>query len=172
MQKEASGLLFFPLNYPAAFLNTYINLSLLKIIKEMNRKEKALEFHKMGYNCAQAVLLAFYGENDPYIRIASGFGGGMGRLQKTCGAVTGAFMVIGLQQAPSGLPDDETKTKIYSLVRSFDKEFIRICGTDQCSELLGEDLNSEEGRKRIKEKGLSESVCDKCISTAVALLEK
>jgi hypothetical protein len=81
-------------------------------------------------------------------------------------------MVIGLQQAPSGLPDDETKTKIYSLVQSFDREFIKICGTDQCSELLGEDLNTEEGRNRIKEKGLSDSVCNKCIALAVTLLEK
>lgn len=66
----------------------------------MSRADKAIDSFRAGNNCAQSVLLAFkddfnFDENLAS-KISVGFGGGMGRLQEKCGAVTGAFMVIGL----------------------------------------------------------------------------
>ena len=65
----------------------------------MNRSEIALDYFSKGFNCAQSVLISCADilkiEEEKALRIASGFGGGMGGMQETCGAVTGAFMVIG-----------------------------------------------------------------------------
>ena len=67
----------------------------------MDKVSHALSTFDSGFNCSQSVLTAFCNEfglhDEPAFRIACGFGGGMGRMAKTCGAVTGAFMVIGLK---------------------------------------------------------------------------
>ena len=63
-------------------------------------EEKAIRSFKSGLNCAQAVLTSYSDElkfdNNMALSVACGFGGGMGRLQETCGAVTGSFMVLGI----------------------------------------------------------------------------
>ena len=68
-----------------------------KIIEE--RIQKAIGFFENGYNCSQSVLMAYadlYGiDQETATKIASSFGGGMGRLREVCGAVTGMFMVLG-----------------------------------------------------------------------------
>jgi C_GCAxxG_C_C family probable redox protein len=65
------------------------------------KTERAKQFHELGYGCAQAVLASFaedYGlSEEAALRISTGFGSGMGRLCEVCGALTGAFMVIGLK---------------------------------------------------------------------------
>ena len=64
-----------------------------------SRVEKTIERHNKGYNCAQAIVLAFHEEagldREQALRLASSFGGGMGRLREVCGAVSGMFMVAG-----------------------------------------------------------------------------
>lgn len=138
----------------------------------MSKKEEALEFFRQGYNCAQAVLLPFSGDNELFTKIASGFGGGIARMQQTCGALTGAAMVAGLRYAAAGRPDEESKSKVYAVIQSLDKEFIKLHGSDQCIDLLGTDMNSDEGKRIIKEKKLHDVVCEKCIVTVIDLLEK
>lgn len=138
----------------------------------MSKVNQALEYFRQGYNCAQAVFLPFAGENTTNTRIASGFGGGMARMQKTCGAVTGAIMVLGLWHGSPGCPAEEEKQKLYSLIRDFDDEFVALFKSDQCIDLLGEDMNSTEGKARIKAADLHTTVCEKCIVTAVTMLEK
>ena len=137
----------------------------------MEKKEAALRYFRAGYNCAQSVILACAGERDDLTRAAAAFGGGMGRLQKTCGAVTGAYIFFGLNWASPGLPGEEDKLKVYERVRSFNRLFRERNGTDLCSELLGEDLNTDEGRARIKELRLTERVCEKCITDAIEIIE-
>jgi len=66
----------------------------------MNYADKARGLFKEGYNCSQAVLLAFSDvtglDDNTALMLASSFGGGMGRLREVCGAVSGMFMVIGI----------------------------------------------------------------------------
>ncbi|MBQ1846540.1 MAG: C_GCAxxG_C_C family protein, partial [Clostridia bacterium] len=66
----------------------------------MKRSELAGEYFTEGYNCSQAVALAFADlcdiGKDQFLKIASSFGGGMGRLREVCGAVSGMFIVAGL----------------------------------------------------------------------------
>ena len=139
---------------------------------EMKRKEKAIGYFRNGYNCAQSVVLAFAGEHDSVVRTATAFGGGIGRMQQTCGAVTGAYIVFGLSQKAPGLPSEADKLLIYELVRAFRQEFVKRNGTDTCKDLLGEDLNTPEGKEAIKSKELTSRVCEKCIRDAVEIIEQ
>jgi len=138
----------------------------------MSKKEEALEFFRQGYNCAQAVLLPIAGDNITNTQIAAGFGGGMARMQKTCGAATGAYMALGLRYGAPGCPEEISKVKLYTKIREFNTEFIKVHGSDQCADLLGADMNSDEGKQQIKEKDLHTNVCEKCIITAIGLLDK
>jgi len=136
----------------------------------MNKKEKAISYFRSGYNCSQSVLMAFAGEGEDMAKAAAAFGGGMGRMQKTCGAVTGAYIWFGVAYAKGGLPDDTDKTRVYEKVREFNRLFVARNGSDSCSELIGEDLTTPEGKSRIAARGLTEKVCEKCVADAVEII--
>jgi C_GCAxxG_C_C family probable redox protein len=78
------------------------------------KEKESLDYFRNGFNCAQAVFTPFAKENgiseSHALKIASGFGGGMGRLQATCGAVTGAYMAIGVKHGKS-LGDEGNEKK-------------------------------------------------------------
>ncbi len=137
----------------------------------MNTKEKAISLFRKGYSCSQSVLMAFAGESTDASRTAAAFGGGMGRMQKTCGAVTGAYIWFGLAYGKDGLPGEKDKTRVYEKVREFNRMFVARNGSDLCSELLGENLNTPEGKGNIARKRLTEKVCEKCITDTVEIIE-
>ncbi len=137
----------------------------------MNKTDRALRLFRDGFSCSQAVLMACAGESSGTARSAAAFGGGMGRLQKTCGAVTGAYLWFGMAYGAPGLPSENDKLSVYGRVREFNRIFTERNGTDQCSELLGEDLNTPEGKEIIARKGLSQKVCEKCIRDAIEIIE-
>ena len=140
----------------------------------MNKEDYAIAQFTKGYNCAQSVLSAFHGEinidEKDLLKLASGFGGGMGHLQLTCGAVTGAFMVISLTQGYEDPDDRVAKNKTYSKIKEFESKFKELNRTTGCRELLGADFDSEEGRMKIITENLHESVCHKAIKDAVSIL--
>jgi len=136
----------------------------------MNNKEKAISYFRSGYNCSQSVLMACAGESEDMAKAAAAFGGGMGRMQKTCGAVTGAYIWFGMAYATGGLPGDTDKTRVYDKVREFNRIFVDRNGSDSCSDLLGEDLSTPEGKGRIAERGLTQKVCEKCIADAIEII--
>jgi|GEM_PF-3428755 len=92
-----------------------------------NRSKLAKELFEQGHNCAQSVLLPFCEElgleKDMALRLASSFGGGMGRLKEVCGALTAAFMVIGLKKGYTYPVTSEQKEKYYLLIQSFAEKF-------------------------------------------------
>ncbi len=100
----------------------------------MTRAQKAKENFTSGYNCAQSVLLAFCDDvtvpSETLAQISLPFGGGMGRLRQTCGAVSGAVMAIGL------LFPELSKTQSYELVQEFVRRFTAQNGSINCGELL------------------------------------
>ncbi len=140
------------------------------------KQEKALQIFRSGYNCAQSVLVAFQedkaSETESAMALAAGFGGGMGRLQLTCGALTGAFMAIGQHCKNHYETNELIKENSRRLIQSVHSKFINIHKVSDCKSLLGVDLNEEEGRKRMKEENLHEKVCEQCVLNAVSLLEK
>jgi len=139
-------------------------------------EEKAFRTFRSGLNCAQAVFTAYTDElefdNNLALSVSCGFGGGMGRLQETCGAVTGSFMVLGIFNCKKLSENKERKEATYSMIQEFSKEFKQINGTTDCHELLKCDLKTEEGNIFAKENNLFETVCEKCISDSVKILNK
>ncbi|MBN1188363.1 MAG: C_GCAxxG_C_C family protein [Dehalococcoidales bacterium] len=144
----------------------------------MNRADSAAENIAAGrMNCAQSVLTAFSGElgmdKEQALKIALGFGGGMGRTGKTCGAVTGAYMVIGLKQEKQNVENArEVKDRVYALVRDFNHRFMAVRGSTDCKDLLGCDLSTPEGQAASKEKGFSFTLCPGFVRDAVKILEE
>ena len=127
-----------------------------------------------GYNCAQSVLTAYaadYGlTKNQALQFAVGFGGGMGRVQEVCGAVSGAVAVLGLA---SGFKEEDGREKInhvYAKVHRLIDEFSAKEGTINCRKLLNCDLLTEEGQKIFKEKNLKEN-CRSYIRLCCELLD-
>jgi len=142
----------------------------------MDKKTFAIQQFKSGYNCAQSVVSAFARdlgiEENTAIRIASGFGGGMGRQQLTCGALTGAYMVIGYLHGMHAPDDDLANEKAAQMIQKFTSDFKGKYGHADCFSLIGVDLNTEEGKKEAEEKNLYELKCEKFILEIVEMLEQ
>jgi C_GCAxxG_C_C family probable redox protein len=138
------------------------------------KKEKAIKIFNSGINCAQSVASVytekFNIDEEILLTLASGFGAGMGKLQKTCGAVTGAFMVIGM--ANRNIPVEKRKDKIYSEIFNFEQKFQEKMKSSSCDQLLNCDLKTGEGREKFKSLSLKKNVCEKCIITAIELLDE
>ena len=103
------------------------------------KSEKAKELFKSGYNCSQAVLGVFCEELgldfDTAMKIASSFGGGMGRMREVCGTVSGMFMAAGLAFASSSDSAVE-KGEHYKRIQELAKRFKDQNGSIICRELL------------------------------------
>lgn len=133
---------------------------------------KADKLHLDGYNCAQAVLLTLYQhmnpqENNQVIpKIATGFGGGMGRCGSVCGALTGAVMAAGLKYGSNQI-DNQKKLEVYAKTQTLFKQFEKQYGTVNCRDLIGCDLSTPEGLAKAKQEGVFEKVCSKFIKSAV-----
>ncbi len=126
-------------------------------------------------NCAQSVINAFADEvgidKATALKIALGFGGGMGHTGGTCGAVTAAYMVLGLKQDFDPSRPRKNRDQLYALEQEFNQRFKQIYRTVNCTELLGHDLGTPEGAAAVKEKGLSATLCPKLVAAAVEILE-
>lgn len=115
------------------------------------RVEKAGRlFKEGGYNCCQAVVLAYcdlFGMDEKTAAaLSSGFGGGMGRMREVCGSVSGMVMLSGLL-CPADNPSDKAgRTANYALVQEVAGEFRNINGSIICRELLGLDKKPTEGQ--------------------------
>jgi len=125
------------------------------------------------FNCAQTVFSLFapdFGlDEKTALKIASGFGGGMARA-KTCGAVTGSYMVIGLKHGHD-TPDPEKKANTKMLIQKFNEEFLKKHDTLICSELTGYDISTPEGSDAAREEGVFLTKCPLFIKTACEILE-
>lgn len=143
---------------------------------DMNHSDTAVEYFQNGFNCAQAVLVPFADEQgldeNTALKIASGFGAGMGRKQEVCGAVSGALMAIGLVYGRGKDDDPEKKNVTYDKVREFMDEFRKDNGAVTCRELLvGCDLMTEEGQKYFSESNLKEK-CVGYVRSACGIVEQ
>jgi len=138
------------------------------------RTETARDLFREGFSCSQAVFAAFAPglglERTQALRLAQPFGGGMAHLGLTCGAVTGAFLVIGLAHGRTRADDDAAKAKTYQLCQAFAARFAAEHGALGCTELLGHDLRTPEGVAAAKAAGAFESRCNRYVDRAVTLL--
>ncbi len=137
--------------------------------------EQAVERFRAGFNCSQAVVGSYceqFGlDRETAFKVATGFGGGM-RMGETCGAVTGAFMVLGLKYGNATAEDKKAKVKTYERIVEYTNRFKARNGSVVCKELLGCDISTPDGMKKAQEEGLFGSVCPKMIRDAAEILEE
>ncbi|MBN2591106.1 MAG: C_GCAxxG_C_C family protein [Sedimentisphaerales bacterium] len=141
----------------------------------MSKVEKAVEQFEKGYNCSQAVLSTYCEQlgldYDTALKIATGFGGGM-HIDGTCGAITGAFMALGLKYGNTIAKDQVTKENVYIKIIKFSRRFNDQHGSTQCHELLGCDITKKEGLEIARQKGVFSVTCPNMVKSAAEILEK
>jgi len=142
----------------------------------MSSVEEAVSCFNEGFMCSQAVLAAYAGQfgmdHETALRVSAAFGGGMGRMGEICGAVTGAFMVIGLKYGRIEVQDTKSHQKTNRLVREFADKFKSVNRSIVCRELLGCDLNTPEGQKTFVDKKLRDTLCTKLVRDAAEIVEQ
>ena len=139
----------------------------------MKSKSLLVEEQFSKFNCAQTVFSLFAPDlgidEKTALKIASGFGGGM-NCAETCGAVTGAYMVIGLKHGhATPNPDEKANTKM--LVKKFNEKFKEEHGSLICKKLIGFDISTSEGSVAAGEAGVFETHCPAFIKTSCYILE-
>ena len=137
---------------------------------------QAVERFCDGCNCSQAVLTVYaerYGLDQTLaMRIATGLGGGVGRMGSVCGTLTGAALVLGLAHGPSNSEGRNAKEATYSATRQLQERFIERHGSHQCRELLEKDLSIDEEYRQARELGLFKTRCPNYVETVVTLLDQ
>jgi C_GCAxxG_C_C family probable redox protein len=135
--------------------------------------KKASAHFKRGYNCAQSVLLTMQEHynlrNELIPKIATAFGGGVGRCGSLCGALTGAMMAIGLKNGTNE-PGMEKREKVYKTAQRFFEEFTKEFGTHFCRELIGYDLTNPEEHEKAQRLGVFDQKCSRFVEKAVEIL--
>jgi len=138
----------------------------------MNKPEQT-SFIFREYNCAQTIFSLFSRElgmnKELALKIASGFGSGM-NSGETCGAVTGAYMVIGLKSGHAS-SDPEDKARTSALINKFNSLFLKEHASLKCKELLGFDISDPAEKQKAREAGVFQSRCPEFLKTAATILE-
>jgi C_GCAxxG_C_C family probable redox protein len=144
--------------------------------KMKSKTEIAISKLLDGYNCAQSVLYSFCDDlrfdKNTALKLACGFGAGMGRKQEVCGAVTGGIIVIGAKYGSDEKANITSKETTYKKTRGLMDRFAEKHGSFICRRLLnGCELTAEEGQKQYKEKDMLNKICKPCVQSAVEILE-
>lgn len=130
----------------------------------MTKKELAIANHDKKYNCCQAVACAFADEvgadQETLFKAGEAFGLGMGGMEATCGALSGAVMLAGYKNSDGNLEDPATKADTYKLSREMVKRFQEKTGSTVCKELKG------------VETGKMLCSCPDCIRCGVEVVEE
>lgn len=142
----------------------------------MTRKEKAMQSFLDGYNCAQCMMLAFEDmltiDLDTALKIASPFGGGMGRLREVCGSVSGMFMVLGFIKGYNEQGNYEGKKELYEHVQELARRYEEANGSIICRDLLGLNVKKEEATpEKRTEEYYKKRPCAEKIGSAAEILE-
>jgi len=142
-----------------------------------NRISAAIEFFEQGYNCSQAVFMAYsdiYGiDRETAAKLATSFGGGMGRLREVCGAVSGMFLILGLKYPFADIKDKTAKSTNYKAVQRTANEFKSVMGSYICADLLKlkhEPQNPESSERN--EAYYKSRPCTRCVKVAAEIVGK
>ena len=142
----------------------------------MSKIEEALKRFNEDFSCSQSIFSTYapqFGlDEDKALRISTGFGGGMARSGRTCGAVSGSYMTIGLKYGMDSSKDPEEKEQTYNLINKFSEKFKKLNTSLLCREILGCDINTLEGKEFFDKNELLDKKCVKCVRTAAEILEE
>jgi C_GCAxxG_C_C family probable redox protein len=142
----------------------------------MDRAEIAIATMGSGFNCAQSILKAYAAElsveEDLAVRMASPFGGGLGRNGYVCGAVSGAALVIGARFGNADAADTAARDRAYAAVSKLMEKFQEEHHTVLCRELISFDINTSEGYLRAREAGVFQNRCPLFLRSVGKLLDE
>jgi C_GCAxxG_C_C family probable redox protein len=141
----------------------------------MSNIDDVITAFNQDFNCAQSILGSFctkYGlDKHTALKITTGFGGGMGRSQRTCGAITGSYMVLGLKYG-MGLERNKGATeRTYNYINEFSDRFKKEFGSLMCKDLLNCDISTPEGREYYDQHNFFEKKCLQYVKKAAEILE-
>ena len=134
--------------------------------------ETAVQYFDAGNNCAEAVLRTFAADSGveaEVVRLATGFGGGMGRAGDVCGALSGAVMALGLRFGRLEGDDEMAKERCYAATAELRERFRAACGAIDCRDLTGLELSTEEGLRLAEERDIHNTVCRNCVREAAQI---
>ena len=146
----------------------------LENMTQSSRAEKAMELHKSGFNCAQAVFLAFSDlypfDSDTAARIAGPLGGGLGGQHEVCGAVSAMALVLGMRYGYSDPADKTAKVELYQRVQTCSAAFRDVTDSIICHELLG--INKNGPQPKLGERPPQGKIpCRTLVGLCAAILE-
>ena len=140
----------------------------------MDHSIYAAELFLEGYNCAQAITVAFSDvtglDKETSAKIASSFGGGMGRMREVCGAVSGMLMVAGLLYGYDDPKADAVKKELYKLVQAQAWAFREEVGSIICREILKNPSSDPNPSPRTAEY-YAQRPCARMVFTAAKILD-
>ncbi len=139
----------------------------------MNRVDDAARLFTERNSCSQAVFAAYapslgIGSSEA-LSLASGFGGGM-HVGGTCGAATGAVLVLGVRYGGEDCGAD--RKAVMAAVESFYARFRERVGATDCPTILGCDVRTSQGMDTVREQGLRELLCLPAVRAAAEILEE
>jgi len=141
----------------------------------LSKAKSAKKQFEKGFSCAPAVVSTYSDQfgmgKELALKISCGFGGGIGRMGRTCGAVTGAVMVIGLKHGQADTADEESRQETHRLVKEFINKFTALHGSVECRELIGYDLSNPRELRAARKSGVFESKCAGFVYDAACILE-
>lgn len=144
-------------------------------MQQCSKEQKARELFKSGFNCAQSVFCTFCEDCgidfETGLKMASSFGGGMGRLREVCGAVSAMFMIAGLKHGYSSPCDDDKKAAHYKLIQDLAEKFKNENKSIICRELLGLEADGHVPSKRTEEYYKTRP-CEELIASAALIIEQ
>ncbi len=139
----------------------------------MDRVQRTSSLFENGLNCSQAILTAFgeaYGVGlEDAARIGRPWGGGIAHMGLTCGAVTAAILILGLAQG-NGEDEKGIRNRVFKSGKEFVRRFEERYKTTFCRDLLGVDIATESGLKRIREENLVRKICPPYVRGAAEIL--
>ena len=135
--------------------------------------DRAVSYFDEGFNCAQSVLLAVqeYWNEETALepKVASAFGGGIGRKGSLCGALTGGVIAIGSRHG-TNRPISKEREKAYSLASEFYDQFEKECGSVLCEDLIGYDLSNPDELQAARDSDVFGKKCVHFVRKAVQIL--
>ena len=141
-----------------------------------SHSDRAAQLFREGYNCSQAVLCAFCDVTgltmEQSQKLASAFGGGIGRLREICGAASAMVMVLGMKYGYTDMNDLSVKKDLYTMVQTLMRDFEQRMGSYQCRILLGGNVSDSPVPSPRTEEFYQTRPCQQIITRAAEMLDE
>ncbi len=140
------------------------------------QKEKAVQSFLEGYNCAQSIVSAFGDElgldEKQGLKLATGLGAGINYQGKTCGAVLGAFIILGLRYGVENAGEQEGKLKLRMILDKFSEEFSDQYHSLECKGILGMDVSNKIELETLREKNVFKEYCPRVVESSAEIVKR